>query len=179
MQEAREPAPDALDVDLSFEAAPRGLISDVQFWRWIADARHLLPIVMDTWTHVTRATWHGVSSDHVTPFWELPTLGGATNLRGFGVGRFTDDHYLLFTAEERVRAVDFEVRNNRLTFEIAAFLDVGRVYGRGDGLTADDWQFVPGLGLRLVLPDSGIVARGDFGYGSDGLAVFIVLGYPF
>jgi hypothetical protein len=166
-------------LDVFGEAAPKGLISDFAFWRWIVDARVLLPVVTRRWTHVMRATWHGVSADDETPFWELPTLGGANNLRGFGLGRFTDENYLLFSAEERFRIFELTVERNRLILEVAGFLDAGRVYGRGGGLGADDWQFVPGAGVRMLLPDSGIVARGDFGYGSEGLAAFIVLGYPF
>jgi hypothetical protein len=170
---------DGLLLDVIFEAAPRGLISDIAFWRWKIDAVYHLPIVEDVWTHVMRATWHGVSTDSRTPFWELPTLGGDKNLRGFGLGRYTDDNYLLFTAEERARVFDFAIDENRLIIEFAGFCDVGRVYGRGGGLTKRDWNFVPGAGVRLLLPESGIIARADFGLGSDGLAAFVVLGYPF
>lgn len=166
-------------LDLLFEAAPKGVISDIHFYRWKADVVYHVPIVEDDWTHVMRATWHGVSADDHTPFWELPTLGGASNLRGFGVGRFTDDNYLLFSVEERWRALQFEVSDNKIIIEFAGFLDVGRVYGRGGGLDDSDWNFVPGAGARLLLPDSAIIARADFGYGQEGLAAFVVLGYPF
>jgi hypothetical protein len=161
------------------ETAPAGLISDFGFWRWIADARLYIPVYEDRWIHVMRGVLHGISADERTPFWELPTLGGASNLRGFGVGRFTDDNYLLFSVEERIRVYDMNVRRNRLAIEFAGFVDFGRVYGRGGGLDTDNWQLVPGAGGRLLLPDSAIVARGDIGLGPDGPAIFIVLGYPF
>lgn len=166
-------------IDLVGEAAPRGLVSEFGFWRWIIEARYLHRVYRDRWVHAMRATYHGIDADRRTPFWELPTLGGASNLRGFGVGRFTSDNYLLFSAEERFRLVELVLSRNNLIIEAAGFFDAGRVYGRGGGLENSDWSFVPGAGIRMLLPDSAIVARFDVGLGDEGPAVFIVLGYPF
>ncbi len=165
--------------DLVGEAADEALGSEFSFWRWIIDARAYVPLFAEKWVHVMRVVHHGIDADPETPFWELPTLGGAVNLRGFGVGRFTDENYLLFSMEERLRVYEMVVRENRLILEYAGFADLGRVYGRGGGLDDKDWQLVVGAGARLLLPDSAIVARIDVGLGSEGPAVFVVLGYPF
>jgi hypothetical protein len=41
-----------------------------------------------------------------------------------------------------------------------------------------DFEFNPGLGLRAVVRPN-IVGRIDVGFGKDGPAVFVGLGYPF
>ncbi|GIW72838.1 MAG: hypothetical protein KatS3mg102_2380 [Planctomycetota bacterium] len=166
-------------VDVLLEGADRHLVSDAGFLRWRVQIVGHLPLIGDDWIASFRFDYHEVDADPDLPFWERPTLGGRDRLRGFGVGRFTDDGYLLLTAEQRVRVFETVLRANRLRLELAGFLDAGRVFGEGGGLSDRDWSFVPGVGARILIPDSGIVARGDVGFGGEGTAVFLVLGYPF
>jgi hypothetical protein len=166
-------------VDLLFEAADPNLFGDVRFLRWRAQVVAHLPIIDDSWISSFRFDYHQVSNTRDTPFWELPTLGGKDRLRGFGVGRYTQEAYLLLTIEQRIRVFETVLRKNRVRVEAAGFMDVGRVYGEGDALTDQDWSAVPGFGFRILLPDSNIVARADVGVGEDGSAIFLVLGYPF
>jgi outer membrane translocation and assembly module TamA len=69
------------------------------------------------------------------------------------------------------------VFDNPLEFELAPFLDVGRV---DDDLFTrlKDTQFNPGVGLR-VLSRPNVVGRIDVAYGKDGGNVFVGLDYPF
>ncbi|RME74268.1 MAG: hypothetical protein D6776_05540 [Planctomycetota bacterium] len=166
-------------VDLLFEAAEPRMFGDVRFYRWRAQLVAHLPIVPDRWITSLRFDYHQLANTGRVPFWEMPTLGGKDRLRGFGLGRYTQEAYLLGTIEQRVRVFETVIRKNRLRLEVAAFADLGRVYGEGDALTFDHWSFVPGFGFRILIPDSGIVARADMGWSRDGSAIFLVLGYPF
>jgi hypothetical protein len=174
---------DGLFADGFVEVSPKGLVSDTRFTRWGASFVHHLPVLRPgTWVHITRARYSAIDGDGNFPFYEYPSLGGSENLRGFGVGRFTDTNYLVFSLEERVRFAELVIRDNLCVFEAAPFFDFGRVYGEGEGgdLSRHDWVSVPGVGMRMLLPDSSIVARLDLGYSFDeGAAIFVVLGYPF
>jgi len=111
------------------------------------------------------------------PFYERPMLGGENTLRGFGRNRFIDDNLFLINLEERIRVFEKRVFDNPLEFEVAPFLDVGRV---DDDLFTrlKDTQFNPGVGLR-VLSRPNVVGRIDAAYGKDGGNVFVGLDYPF
>ena len=166
------------------EFSARGVISDSRYERWGASIVHHLPIERPgRFVHVTRARYSAIDGDDRFPFWELPTLGGAENLRGFGVGRFTNTQYFVAGVEERVRIQELTIADNPMIMELAPFLDIGRVFGHDDPLDHRRWQVVPGIGGRLLLPDSAIVARLDIGFPlralDEGPAVFITLGYPF
>jgi len=175
---------DGLYVEGWAEFSAKGFVSDTRYERWGASLVHHLPIVRPgRFVHVTRARYSAINGDGDFPFWELPSLGGSDDLRGFGAGRFTGDQYLIFSVEERVRFHELIIANNPLILELAPFLDLGRVFGKNDPLDLRNWQLVPGIGSRLLIPDSSIVARLDIGIPFDsideGPAVFVTLGYPF
>jgi hypothetical protein len=172
---------DGLLGDAYVEYASREVVSESRFTRYGAQLLDHYPIIRPGfWVNVIRLKYAGVDHDRRFPFWELPSLGGSENLRGFGVGRFTDREYIVASIEERVRFAEAIIMDNLLVAEIAPFFDFGRVFGSRDPLSVHSWQPVPGVGFRLLLPDSGIVARMDIGVSrSEGPAVFIVLGYPF
>jgi len=112
-----------------------------------------------------------------TPFYEKATLGGDNSLRNFGEGRFVDDHYFIFGLEERIRLARLRVLGILADWELAPFVDVGRVFSRFDGLL-DDIQVNPGFGIRaLVRPN--VVGRFDAGFGPEGITLFVGLDYPF
>jgi hypothetical protein len=172
-----------LYLDFYGEASAKGAVSNTHFWRWGINATGYLPIGLgeteDFFVTVGRIDYQQLTGDDSVPFWEFPTLGGRAALRGFGVGRFTDEGALFFSVEQRARVWEVEIRDNNLRIEVAAFLDVGRVFGSGSTFTDRDWQYVPGVGARILIPESGIIARGDVGFGGEGPAIFLVLGYPF
>lgn len=172
---------DGLLAEAFVEFSARGMVSDTRYERWGAHIVHHLPIVRPgRWVNVLRARYSAIDGDGKFPFWELPTLGGSENLRGFGLGRFTDTQYIVVSIEERIRFVEMIIRDNLVILEVAPWLDAGRVFGEVSTLDAHDWQFIPGAGVRLLLPDSAIVARFDLGYSfHEGPAAFVLLGYPF
>jgi hypothetical protein len=175
---------DGLYAEAWIEFSARGIVSDTRYERWGATIAHHLPIIRPgRFVHVMRARYAAIEGDDAFPFWELPALGGSDNLRGFGAGRFTGAQALVISVEERVRFHEMVIYDNPIAMELAPFLDVGRVFGKGDPLDHRNWQAVPGMGMRLLVPDSAIVARLDIGIPlrelEEGPAIFITLGYPF
>jgi hypothetical protein len=112
------------------------------------------------------------------PFLEQSILGGENTLRGYGRNRFIDNCYLLLNLEERIRLFRWEVFGVLADWEFAPFIDFGTVMDRLDHVTTDTFEFNPGIGMRAVVRPN-IVGRIDVGFGKEGPAVFVGLGYPF
>ena len=68
--------------------------------------------------------------------------------------------------------------NVNVDWEAAPFIDFGSVMKSISQAQPRDFEFNPGLGLRGVVRPN-IVGRIDVGFGTDGPAVFVGLGYPF
>ncbi len=122
---------------------------------------------------------------HSLPFYALSSLGGgesvaggAQPLRGYGEGRFYDRNSFSATAELRRRVFSFDAVATRVDVEFAPFLDVGRVFGRTSTNPLERLHHVLGVGFRGIARPF-VVGKVDVGYGSEGLAIFTGLNYPF
>lgn len=155
------------------------------WWRVTAEARHFLPHGRDRAVFVSHflidvlpIDSKGLVRDGV-PFYERPTLGGETTLRGFGRGRFVSSFAVVLNLEERISLIQRSILGNVVELEAAPFVDIGRV-GRvfGADNTFKDLHVNPGVGVRL-LARPNIAARLDIGAGRDGTSVFVGLDYPF
>jgi len=146
------------------------------WWRYMLDARTLIGHNVDK-VFVMHLLLDGVTG-HQIPFYERPTLGGENTLRAFGLSRYIDDFAVLLNFEERITAVNRKIFDYNLNLEIAPFIDIGRVGSKLDGAFFKDFQFNPGLGLR-VLAKPHVVGRLDLAYGRDGANAFVGLDYPF
>jgi len=150
--------------------------------RWVRttlDVRHLLPHYDDQLVFVTRFLLDTVNGHtQGIPFYERPTLGGETTLRGFGQSRFIDDTALLLNFEERIPIKQLKVFDYLIDLEVAPFLDIGRVSSGFSTRNARDLQVNPGVGLR-ILARPHVVGRLDVAYGRDGENLFVGLDYPF
>jgi hemolysin activation/secretion protein len=112
------------------------------------------------------------------PFYEQPTLGGENTLRAFGQSRFIDNTALLVNFEERILVKEKQIFDYLIDFQVAPFVDIGRVDSRFSLRDLDNVQVNPGVGLR-VLAKPHVVGRVDVAYGRDGGNVFVGLDYPF
>jgi hypothetical protein len=120
---------------------------------------------------------------HYIPFWELPALGGATTLRSFNGGRFTNKDMILINVEERIRVYETSLWGVSGAVQVAPFFDLGKVFdssadlvGRG---SLQYFHYSYGFGLRGVVTPS-FVGRLDIGFGGrEGVGVTIGLDYPF
>ena len=145
--------------------------------RTTLDARHFVPHYHDQWIFVARALFDTVNG-HNIPFYERPMLGGESTLRAFGQNRFIDDTALLLNLEERIPVREQKLLGYLLDFQIAPFLDVGRVMSGFSIKDLKDFQVNPGFGLRVVAKPN-VVGRFDIGYGRDGVNFFVGLDDPF
>ena len=118
-------------------------------------------------------------------FWELSSLGGGTSapggvqpLRGFGQGRFTDRNLSSATVELRQHVAGLAIFNSHIAVEVTPFMDVGRVFESASTSPVSQLHTVYGVGFRGVAAPF-IVGFVDVGYGSEGVAVFTGVNYPF
>jgi hemolysin activation/secretion protein len=112
------------------------------------------------------------------PFYELSSLGGQNSLRGYGVDRFIDDHLIAFSIEQRIHVMRMRVFNVPAEFEVAPFVDMGKVFNTFRKRQFRDYEVTPGIGFRTIVRPS-VVGRIDYGYSDEGGAVFAGLDFPF
>jgi outer membrane protein assembly factor BamA len=161
----------------SVESHLKAFGSSANYIHYEAEAKGFYPVRDGRYVTAGRVAYSQATGDKV-PFLERGILGGENTLRGYGRNRFIDSSYLLFNLEERIRLFRWEVFNVRADWEVAPFLDVGGVMNSLFELDPDDLEFNPGIGFRAVVRPN-IVGRIDVGFGRDGAAIFVGLGYPF
>jgi outer membrane protein assembly factor BamA len=127
---------------------------------------------------VLRGLYEGISGDSSTPFEILPTLGGVDTLRGFGENRFFGDARLLFNAEVRGKVLRMRVFGVNAEFEIAPFIDIGKVFNSWEQFLDTPFEVNPGIGFRGLAPPS-VVGHIEFAYSREGAAIYVGLDYPF
>jgi outer membrane protein assembly factor BamA len=159
------------------EVADEAIGSEASFVRYGLEGRFLWPQIGNRLVMAVRGLIDRVDGPNV-PFYELSELGGDETLRGFGQNRFLDEGRMLFNAEERIKVFHLTYGNVRTDIELAVFTDVGRVFRDFSDLGSGKIQAVVGGGIRF-LAASQIVAKIDVGVGSEGVAIFTGLDYPF
>lgn len=131
------------------------------FRRVDAVARQLIPILHGNWVLdlSVRTSTTTVDAGNTVPFFLLPDLGGAGELRGYPSYRFRDRHSIIFTGEYRWYVQEF--------VDMAIFYDAGKVERRSADLDFDNLTGSIGAGIRLHGPRTTLfrieVARGDEG----------------
>ncbi len=159
------------------EVAEDAIGSEASFVRYGIQGRLVWPLFEDRLVTVARGLFERVDGSAL-PFFELSDLGGANTLRGFGTNRFLDEGRFLLSAEERIKVFNFTYGNVRTDIELAVFAEAGRVFHTLNDLGSRKVQRVWGGGIRFVAA-SQIVAKIDVGIGSEGIAIFTGLDYPF
>jgi outer membrane protein assembly factor BamA len=109
-----------------------------------AEVVQLIPILHANWVIALRglATVTDVDATSAVPFFLLPSLGGASTLRGYPDFRFRDRNRLLTTAELRWTPARF--------MDMAIFYDAGTVTSKRGDLALDDVKESYGVGMRLI-----------------------------
>ena len=122
---------------------------------------------------------------HAVPFWALSGIGGGESqvggeqpLRGFGTGRFYDRDSFSTSVEVRRKVLTIEGTSSPIEVELTPFIDVGRVFARTSTIPFDQLHRVYGVGFRGIARPF-VVGYVDIGYGSEGVAAFTGLNYPF
>ncbi len=159
------------------ELAEDALGSEASFVRYGVEGRLLWPLFNARFVTAVRGLFERVDGSEL-PFFELSAVGGDETLRGFGTNRFLDEGRFLLNAEERIKVYTLTYGNVRTDIELALFGEVGRVFHTFRELGSGKVQAVWGGGVRFVAA-SQIVAKIDVGIGSEGVAIFTGLDYPF
>jgi Omp85 superfamily domain len=159
------------------EVADEAIGSKASFVRYGLQGRWLWPHLGERLVLAVRGLLDRVDGSDV-PFFELSELGGDETLRGFGENRFLDEGRVLINAEERLKVFQINYGDVRTDIELAMFTDIGRVFHNFNDLGSGKIQAVVGGGIRF-LAASQIVAKIDVGLGSEGVAIFTGLDYPF
>jgi outer membrane protein assembly factor BamA len=122
---------------------------------------------------------------HGAPFWSLSNLGGddsvlgeALPLRGFGTGRFYDRDAVSSSLEYRWRVFGINAVGTYINLEVTPFVDAGEVFAHSQTLPFRHLHKVAGVGFRGVASPF-VVGYVDLGYGSEGVAAFTGINYPF
>jgi hypothetical protein len=141
------------------------------FQRVDAIARQLIPILHGNWVidlSVRTSTTTARDGQEV-PFFLMPDLGGAGELRGYAPYRFRDRHAILFTGEYRWYVQEF--------VDMAVFYDAGKVASRRGDLDLDGLRSNVGLGIRFHGPETTIM-RIEAARGTEGLRFIIAFSAP-
>jgi outer membrane protein assembly factor BamA len=169
---------EGLYVSAFAEASTELLGSDADYLKAGAEVIHLSPFIDRRLILVARGLFEGISGESNTPFQVLPTLGGVDTLRGFGENRFYGDARLLFNAELRSKVLRMQVFGVNAEFEVAPFVDIGKVFNSGEQFMDTRFEVTPGMGFRGLAPPS-VVGHIEFAYSREGPAIYVGLDYPF
>jgi outer membrane protein assembly factor BamA len=171
---------------------PRGLGNDFEYARYLFDASYLYPLL--TRRQVIGLHLGGQYLDarkREVPFYELASLGGSRDLRGFFQDRFLGDSNVMVNAEYRLKLFDFHLIWD-VQIDGVAFGDAGRVFFTEEDIRAElgepdaaiprtdnDFRYSYGGGTRIALGDA-LVARLDVGFSEEekGL-IYLVFGHTF
>lgn len=109
-------------------------------------------------------------------FFQAATLGGLTNLRGYGRTRFAGQHSIYHNAEVRLQVAHFRSYLVPATVGVLAFHDVGRVWLPGESSRAWHRGYGPGLWLA---PTPQVVLAAYYGLSPEGALPLVRLGFFF
>lgn len=165
-------------------ASLNGVLDDSMYSEVGGDGRGFWPVAKDT-ILAGHMSIRYLPTSHDVPFWALSNIGGgesvvggAQPLRGFGTGRFYDRDAFSSTVELRRKVLTFDATSTVVDVEFTPFIDVGRVFSRTSTLPFDQLHRVYGVGFRGIARPF-VVGYVDIGYGSEGVAAFTGLNYPF
>ncbi len=148
------------------------------FSKYGIEYRALIPNETKRYTFAFRGKVEATLGGENIPFFERSILGGQNTLRGFGIGRFVDDHLIVLNFEERIQLFHLRLFGTIAEIETAPFLDIGKVMSTfGYGLLSN-YEFNPGIGFRAIARPN-VVGRVDVATSKDGHAVFAGLDFPF
>lgn len=137
------------------------------FRRLDVDLEQHIPFLNKTRRLVLRAKGTFTESDNnqLVPFYLMPTLGGANDLRGYRFFRFFDRNSVVYNAEYR-----WEIFSG---LDGALFFDAGKVMPRRSLLAFSKLETAAGFGLRFNARNSTFM-RIDTGFSQEGFQVWFV-----
>ena len=172
----------------------RELGNDFHFTRYIVDGSYLLPLITRRQVLGLRVGGEFIDAKKGdVPFYELASLGGADDLRGYFQDRFLGSSRVMINGEYRLMLFDFDFLELwRVRIDGVAFGDMGRVFiDEGelrDEFAVDpdlvprlfrDFRYSYGGGLRFAL-GGALIARVDVGFSDEETALtYLTFGHTF
>lgn len=172
----------------------RRLGNDFEFTRYILDASYLRPLLTRRQVLGLRVGGEFIDAERrQLPFFELASLGGADDLRGFFKDRFLGRSRVMINGEYRLKLLDFDFLDLwPVKIDGVLFGDMGRVFADEDDLRSEfqveadllprifrDFRYSYGGGLRFAL-GRVILARIDVGFSEEETAlVYLTFGHTF
>jgi len=150
----------------------------ISFSKYGLEYRALIPNQTKRYTFAFRGKIEATLGGEDIPFFERSMLGGQNSLRGFGIGRFVDDHSIVLNIEERIQLFHLRLFGTVAEVETAPFLDIGKVMSNLGYRLLSNYEFNPGIGFRAIARPN-VVGRVDVATSKDGHAVFAGLDFPF
>ena len=165
-------------------ASHNGLVNDSMYSEVGGDGRGIWLVAPDTLLAAHMALRY-LPTSHSVPFWALSSIGGGESvvggeepLRGFGAGRFYNRDSFSSSFELRRKVATFGASSTNVDLEVTPFIDLGRVFARTSTSPLDQLHRVYGVGFRGIARPF-VVGYVDIGYGSEGVAAFTGLYYPY
>lgn len=124
---------------------------------------------------IANRTGGGVTLGRASYFQQVK-LGGAQNLRGFYLWRFTGKNMVYNNLELRYKLLDFTSYLLPGTLGVVAFNDVGRVWSPGE--ESSKWHTGYGGGLYF-LPAQLVLVQAVVGFSNEGVYPYISAGFRF
>jgi len=171
---------------------PRGLGNDFEYTRYLLEGSYLYPLL--TRRQVIGLHIGGQYIDakaRRVPFYELASLGGSHDLRGFFQDRFLGTSNVMINGEYRLKLFDFHFIWD-VQIDGVGFGDAGRVFMDEEDIarelgepvdtiapTRDKFRYDYGGGTRIALGEA-LVARIDVAHSDEEKAlVYLVFGHTF
>jgi hypothetical protein len=165
-------------------AARHGIFNAGKYVVAGVDARHLWTPAAGN-TLAVHAALRYLPGGNQIPFWALSSLGGdqsvigeAQPLRGFGTARFVDRNSFSGSVEYRRRVLSGDAMGTHISIEVTPFFDIGKVFEHTGTSPFTHLHRVAGVGFRGIASPF-VVGYVDIGHGSEGVAVFTGINYPF
>lgn len=165
-------------------ASRAGVLNDNSYSETGVDGRIFVPLDTATVLAIHAALRYLPDAEHV-PFWALSTIGGDRSeiggvqpLRGYGAGRYYDRDAFSGTIELRRNVFSFNAMATHVDLEASPFIDTGQVFSDAGSFPLAHLHTIGGVGIRGIAPPF-VVGYVDIGYGSEGVAIFSGINYPF
>jgi hypothetical protein len=129
-------------------------------------AEQYVPILHGNWVLFLglNASTTSAGSGRTVPFFLMPTLGGGSDLRGYGTYRFRDRHSILLTAEYRWYAHEY--------VDAAIFYDAGKTVPDRSALDFTGLKRSIGAGVRFHTAQATVL-RIEVARSREGLALIL------
>lgn len=155
--------------ELIFAVNSALLGSELNYQKWIFDARKFVPLTSSTELAINGYIEFSYGE---VPFNQMALIGGTRRMRGYYEGRFRDHHSIILQSEYR-----FPIW---WRFGGVVFGGSGMVAGRFREFNPEYIRWSAGSGIRFALAkSSGINLRLDFAFGQNSSGFYLTVGEAF